>query len=179
MTTLQDHALNDRTDLGVLSLWQPWATLLVAGLKQIETRSWPTPYRWPLLIHASKHWSKDIESMCGDEPFFTTLRELGYRSPLSMSTGPIRTWRDLPRGAIVGQVHVDEVMPTEEAIEQGLSERELAFGDYSPDRYAWKCSRFVRFANPIAMKGEQRLFLLKQDYYQAIRTELRLEHQGR
>ncbi len=37
-----------------LSLLQPWATLVVIGVKQIETRSWSTAYRGPLLIHASK-----------------------------------------------------------------------------------------------------------------------------
>lgn len=36
-----------------ISLWQPWATFLVHGLKKIETRSWSTKYRGPLLIHAA------------------------------------------------------------------------------------------------------------------------------
>jgi hypothetical protein len=35
-----------------LSLTQPWASLVVAGAKKLETRSWPTYYRGPLLIHA-------------------------------------------------------------------------------------------------------------------------------
>lgn len=37
-----------------LSLKQPWAGLLVAGLKTIEVRRWRTPYRGPLLIHAAR-----------------------------------------------------------------------------------------------------------------------------
>src|SRR4051812_42520238 len=37
----------------VLSLTQPWASLVAIGAKQIETRSWRTHYRGPLLIHAS------------------------------------------------------------------------------------------------------------------------------
>lgn len=37
-----------------LSLWQPWATLIANGAKQIETRSWSTSYRGPILIHAAK-----------------------------------------------------------------------------------------------------------------------------
>jgi len=36
-----------------ISVWQPWALLLVHGLKKIETRSWLTKYRGPLLIHAA------------------------------------------------------------------------------------------------------------------------------
>lgn len=38
----------------VLSLWQPWAQLIVAGRKTIETRSWSTKHRGPLAIHAAK-----------------------------------------------------------------------------------------------------------------------------
>lgn len=36
-----------------LSLKQPWAALVVAGLKTVEVRKWPTGHRGPLLIHAS------------------------------------------------------------------------------------------------------------------------------
>jgi len=35
-----------------LSVQQPWAWAIVAGLKRIENRSRPTSYRGPLLIHA-------------------------------------------------------------------------------------------------------------------------------
>ena len=37
-----------------LSLKQPWATLLVHGLKQVEVRAWPTARRGPILIHAAR-----------------------------------------------------------------------------------------------------------------------------
>src|ERR1700733_10332889 len=37
-----------------LSLKQPWAALLVHGRKSIEVRSWPTPRRGKILIHASR-----------------------------------------------------------------------------------------------------------------------------
>lgn len=39
-----------------ISLKQPWAALIVAGIKPIENRKWSTSYRGPLLIHASKNW---------------------------------------------------------------------------------------------------------------------------
>lgn len=38
----------------LLSLWEPWATLMAIGAKRIETRSWSTPYRGWLAIHASE-----------------------------------------------------------------------------------------------------------------------------
>jgi hypothetical protein len=37
-----------------LSLKQPWAALLAAGLKTVEVRRWRTDYRGPLLIHAAR-----------------------------------------------------------------------------------------------------------------------------
>ena len=37
-----------------ISLKQPWATWIQVGDKTIETRTWPTKHRGPLLICASK-----------------------------------------------------------------------------------------------------------------------------
>lgn len=37
-----------------LSVKQPWANLIVSGEKTIETRTWGTDYRGPLLIVSSK-----------------------------------------------------------------------------------------------------------------------------
>src|SRR4051794_24120608 len=37
-----------------ISIRQPWAALLVAGVKTIEVRKWPTRRRGPVLIHAAK-----------------------------------------------------------------------------------------------------------------------------
>jgi hypothetical protein len=37
-----------------LSIKQPWATLIVHGLKTIEVRRWSTPRRGRILIHAAR-----------------------------------------------------------------------------------------------------------------------------
>lgn len=42
-----------------LTLWQPWASAIAAGAKQIENRSWSPPARvmgQRILIHAGKKW---------------------------------------------------------------------------------------------------------------------------
>jgi hypothetical protein len=41
-------------DLVALSVKQPWAALIVAGLKTVEVRTWPTRRRGRVLIHAGK-----------------------------------------------------------------------------------------------------------------------------
>jgi hypothetical protein len=37
-----------------LSVRQPWASLIMLGIKPVENREWSTLYRGPLLIHASR-----------------------------------------------------------------------------------------------------------------------------
>ncbi len=37
-----------------LSVKQPWAALIVAGVKTVEVRTWATRTRGPVLIHAAK-----------------------------------------------------------------------------------------------------------------------------
>ena len=39
-----------------LSIQQPWATCIVAGVKPYENRTWYSTYRGPLLIHAGLRW---------------------------------------------------------------------------------------------------------------------------
>ncbi|HVM07165.1 MAG TPA: ASCH domain-containing protein [Acidimicrobiales bacterium] len=48
-----------------ISLWQPWASLIAYGVKTIETRSWSTPYRGRIAIHAAKT-TKGIDQLPGD-----------------------------------------------------------------------------------------------------------------
>ncbi len=47
-----------------LSLIQPWATLILSGAKRFETRSWRTPYRGPLAIHAGGRFPSLAKSLC-------------------------------------------------------------------------------------------------------------------
>ena len=37
-----------------LTVKEPWASLIAAGTKRIENRTWETKYRGPLAIHAGK-----------------------------------------------------------------------------------------------------------------------------
>ena len=37
-----------------ISIHAPWTELIMRGHKDVENRSWPTSYRGPLLIHATK-----------------------------------------------------------------------------------------------------------------------------
>src|SRR5262245_2237350 len=73
-----------------LSLWQPWATLLIHGKKRYETRSWKTAHTGRILIHAARAMTPDLADLAEQEPFRTALRECGFLSP-----------HDLPRGVLL------------------------------------------------------------------------------
>jgi hypothetical protein len=129
----------------VLSLLQPWATLVILGVKTIETRNWTTPYRGTLLIHAS---SGKKGGLIAKEPPFKRY---------------IPDFNSLPFGAIIGSVLLEAIVPVELLFMPGdkinqLSLEERAFGDYTPGRYAWLFNDATAFEETIPYKGALRLW---------------------
>ena len=157
-----------------LSLWQPWATLLVSGAKHVETRGWPIQYRGPLLIHAAKKWSGELADICISKPFRDALQEFGVPPQRhSWTTADLAAKRQgwgMPFGAIIGRVDVMDCIATKFVVAQGvwapvvkngnlvICETERLFGDYSPGRFAFLCSNQMRFDEPIPYRGMQGLF---------------------
>lgn len=129
-----------------LSLWQPWATLIAIGVKQYETRSWATPYRGPLLIHAARRFQLEERQTCLISPFRECLQKAGYKSTY-----------DLPLGAYIAVAYLIEIVPTR-AIRNNLSGQESAFGNYADGRYAWKLERVQALPEPIPARGYQGLW---------------------
>ncbi|HYO22934.1 MAG TPA: ASCH domain-containing protein [Flavisolibacter sp.] len=131
-----------------LSLLQPWASLVVMGLKKIETRSWQTGHRGLLLIHAS----------------------LGKKGKILSEALPFKKYipdfNSLPFGAIIGQVELEDIVPVEQLFYSAeklaaLTLEEKAFGDYTTGRYAWLLSTAVVFYEPIPVKGSLGLWKYK------------------
>ncbi|MCC7510231.1 MAG: ASCH domain-containing protein [Planctomycetes bacterium] len=130
----------------VLSLHQPWASLLVWGLKTIETRSWGTPWRGPLLIHAGKALPPEYIKLYLDPHFAKAFEVMGEL-------------RDLPRGCVVGMATLESVVPAMN-VKDKIGNAERAFGLYGPMRQAW-CMEFDsarRFTTPVPARGYQGLF---------------------
>lgn len=145
----------------VISLLQPWASLVVLGYKKIETRSWNTKYRGELLIHASKRFSDDLKELTTTSPFKEVLMEAGL---LKVKGRGIYTNCQfaLPTSGILGKVNLMETRATSKNIANyvvddwvnKLPPNEFAFGDFSPNRYGWLLSDAVAFENPIPFKGK-------------------------
>ena len=145
----------------VISLLQPWATLVVMGHKKIETRSWNTKYRGEILIHASVGKNKDGLKLWHNKiwdkfPDFANMHFV-----------------ELPFGEIIGKVNLVDTFPTEMCkmpahleLRQWYyngklvdwSKQEEAFGDYSPNRYGYLLSDPVKFSHQYPIKGSLSLW---------------------
>jgi activating signal cointegrator 1 len=94
----------------VLSLWQPWASLVAHGLKKIETRGWDaTPYRGPLAIHATLAWNSDCRDLAGTDRCWQPLRETLRLAAAKDVRCRVRALREtLPFGAIIATCMLEE-----------------------------------------------------------------------
>lgn len=144
-----------------ISIMQPWASLIVLGHKKIETRSWNTKYRGPLLIHASAG-KKGIKTM--DADLWDLCSELGVEVA------------DLPLGAILGSCNLDTLESTKHLNSimdfyqrKGRAAKyEMEFGNYLPDRYGWLLSDIVKFDQPIPAKGKLSIWNYEPPMHHAI-----------
>jgi activating signal cointegrator 1 len=131
-----------------LTLTQPWATLVAIGAKKIETRSWFTRYKGVLAIHAALGLNDlteaDLESYFTREPFASHLKAACYTKAIH-----------LPRGAVVAIGFLDHC---EEITARNTPKNpELAFGNYTPGRYAWFLEAMQK-VQPVAVRGAQGLW---------------------
>jgi hypothetical protein len=131
--------------LKAITVLQPWASLLIHGDKTIETRSWRTWHRGPLLIHAGQR-PFSARRLALQEPFRAALRAQGFEWP-----------DELPFGCVLGFAELTACVPTESLVER-LDERERVLGDFGPGRWAWRLERPMRFVQPFPLRGVLGLF---------------------
>lgn len=80
-----------------LSVRQPWPWCMEHLGKDIENRSWWTPYRGPLLIHAAKGMTRADYEDC-----LATIHHISRAHPFPEGV-TLPPFANLPRGGIVGQ----------------------------------------------------------------------------
>lgn len=142
----------------VISLWQPWASLIATGAKKIETRSWSTKYRGPLAIQAAKTWNAEIDAIMHTWHIQGGLAPLvGKPLDLTGMSYPDIKGELLPRGVIIVTCNLVDCIPTEEMTQKQI-EFEKHFGDFTPGRYAWILDDIKPLDNPIPAKGMQGLW---------------------
>ena len=122
----------------VLSLTEPFATLIKEKKKFVETRSWKTNYRGELYIHASK--TKMAKKDKEDEYLMALV------SNKSFSYGYIICKCKL----------VDCIYMTKEYVENMKKHhhQEYICGEYEEGRYAWILESIEPLECPIPAKGK-------------------------
>lgn len=144
-----------------ISLWQPWASLIVMGEKEYETRGWWTGYRGPLLIHAAKrkHITEMAELLDYGDEYANAMRVFAEIDFDDLKDSAKRIIKEMPFGKIIGRVDLVDCIKTDKIVAQ-ISEKERDFGNYETGRYAWKLANPVAFTGSAAFdcKGEQGFF---------------------
>ena len=117
----------------VLTIKQPWATLIMQGNKRFEFRSWQTKYRGELLIHAGKGTDKEA------------MKRLDKYIPTDISTGKI-----------LGKVKlVDCIKMSLEFKEMLLKENKDIYTDSSfKENFGWQLEEVEVFEEPIEANGK-------------------------
>lgn len=121
----------------VLSLTEPFATLIYEKKKKVETRSWKTNYRGELYIHASS--TKIAKCDLEDKELMSLIDN-----------------KDMHFGNIICKCNlVDCIYMTKEYIEymKNNNYQEYICGDYSEGRYAWILED-IEIIEPIKTKGQ-------------------------
>lgn len=131
----------------VISIWQPYASLLIHGFKTIETRGWKAPERLigtEICIASTKIITVDQRFAFNRPEFQRFYRETG-----------LVALDDLPCGCVLGTVllHSSEVI--DEDIIDDITEEEYEFGWFTPGRYAWRVRNPKPFKVPVPARGKQ------------------------
>lgn len=126
----------------VITLWQPWASLIFTRDKRHETRGFPFPAKYAgrtIAIHAAKA--------------IPSVIPMGVELLCEREFGAGGRWREeLPRGAILGTARLVHAISTDQADPDPI---DRMCGDWSPGRYAWLLDDVRRLRDPIDARGKQ------------------------
>ena len=130
----------------VISIRQPWASLVIMGIKDVENRTWTTPYRGPIYIHASQKF---------DSGAMDYLEEFGDDLLDNDVNNILRILPEQPRGALIGRVTLKEIVPFDEYNVDALSRWHF------DDNFGWYLTDPEVLKTPIPMKGRLGLYSIE------------------
>jgi hypothetical protein len=133
-----------------ISIWNPFALLIVKGFKVFETRTWPAPASiigQRIGIASTKNILPGQKAHVADETFKR------YYETLCLPA-----LEDLPMGYLLGSVVVDSVeLMTEEFLDE-VSDEEQAYGWWNVGGYAWRLTDPEELPYPIPIRGGQGIY---------------------
>ena len=116
----------------VITLKQPWATLVAEGIKKYEFRSWKINYRGEILIHAGLGIDKEAMSRFED-------LHLQY-----------------PSKKIIAKVTIEDCIKLDDEICKKISaENMLVYGNKNRTGYAWKLGKVSKVDIKKQISGKQ------------------------
>jgi hypothetical protein len=133
-----------------LTVRQPWAWAIAAGVKDVENRGWPTAHRGWLAVHAAATPADAREgARCAQ-----LLAAAGVAAPAEAQ---------LPRSAVVAVVFLHDVLPPE---------RRLASAWAQPGCFHWLLRDARALKAPVPCSGQVQLWELSGEVSAAIDAQL-------
>lgn len=126
--------------LKVLTLRQPWATLVAEGIKKYEFRSWKTNYRGKVLIHAGTGIDKD------------DMKKYEHMN------------LDFPSRRIIAVVEIEDCLELDKDLNKKIiSENNIAYGHKIRTGYAWKLKNIKKIDYDKEVNGQLGLWNIDLD----------------
>mmetsp|Transcript_65073 Transcript_65073/g.121252 ORF Transcript_65073/g.121252 Transcript_65073/m.121252 type:complete len:627 (+) Transcript_65073:64-1944(+) len=145
----------DSNDTGqCLSMWQPWASLLIHGFKRAEGRSWPSKHRGRLWIHAASRQPDDLEVQELEAKYKSLYESYGIPTPAMPSASG-----GYPTSALLGCVDVEACWNKDE-YQAVLDENPALPPEENGSEHIFWCMRPRRLAIPIKMGGDNKIWTL-------------------
>jgi len=146
---------SDVEDLGrVLSLHQPWASLVIAGFKRGEGRKWHSDYRGRLWIHAAAK-EPDTEEIAALEQHYTYVFT---RAGIKFPKFPSET-NGYPTSCLLGCVDFTDVFTNEEWCNV-LKDNPSMPQEQSSSEYIFFVRNPRRLVVPIPLSGDHKIWTL-------------------
>lgn len=154
---LQDRELQEMSDGGwCLSMHQPWASLLVRGVKRVEGRTWYTSHRGRLWIAAAAKKPTPQEVSQVEDMY----RHIHRGEPAFPA--------EYPTGCLLGCVHLTDCLSQDTFREQ--------FPDVceeSASPFVFICSSPQELLVKFPMKGKHKIWKMESHYHQGAKRGLR------
>ena len=116
----------------VLTIKEPWATLIINKYKEYEFRSWKTNYRGKILIHSGLSMEKEILKRFNDYNL------------------------DINPGYIIGEAYITDCIKVDKEFNEYLNQLNPTIYGRSNhvENYAWKLENVKKYDKPIPTKGK-------------------------
>ncbi len=125
----------------VLTIKEPWASLIINGYKKYEFRSWKTNYRGRILIHTSLNIEKNMLDRFKDY-------DIKYQP-----------------GCIIGEATLTDCILVDSKFKEYLNELDpIVYAKSNHvEKYAWKLENIKKYDKSVPCKGKLGLWNYEED----------------